>query len=142
MTHSALHTEDKKENGRDITGSGRKNILVVDDEEIVRSIITDCLPEYGFSIIMTDRGEKALRIFKKAPESIDLVILDRVMPGMSGLDLFNKIKEIKPGQKVILLTGYVLPSDIKEMKSIGLHFIIKKPFNLDEFISGIHAALV
>lgn len=141
MVFAADRPKEKKDTAMDIVEGGGKTILVVDDEDIVRSITKEYLLEFNFTVITADSGKEALQIFSKDPESIDLVILDRIMPDIPGMEVFRKIKAIKPKQKVMMVTGYSLPSDIEEMERAGKSIIIKKPFKIDEFIGGVMAAL-
>ncbi len=141
MVFATDRPKEKKDTAMDIVEGGGKTILVVDDEDIVRNITKEYLLEFNFTVITADSGKKALRIFSKDPESIDLVILDKIMPDIPGMEVFRKIKAIKPKQKVMMVTGYSLPSDIEEMERAGKSIIIKKPFKIDEFIGGVIAAL-
>lgn len=116
-----------------VAGNG-KSILVVDDEEIVRDVIKEILPEYGFKVTVADDGGKALEIFNSSPVPFDLVMVDMVMPGMSGREVLKKIQEIKPGQRVISITGYAAESDLEELQQLGITDILKKPFSLSDVL--------
>jgi len=111
----------------------QKSILIVDDDNSTRSLIADALKETGnFITKEVSNGVEALEIFQKDPH--DLVISDINMPGMSGIELLNKIRKIDPTTYVIIITGY--PSveiSVSAMKDGAADFIAK-PFKIDDLI--------
>lgn len=119
-----------------------KSILVVDDEEIVREFLETCLTEAGFNVQTVVDGKAAVELFSSSPDNFDLVILDMIMPGqLSGLDVFKKMKEIRPGQKAILSSGYSLSADIEELLNAGISGILNKPFKIKELFETIQKSL-
>ena len=86
-----------------ITEKG-KRILVVDDEESIRLVLSQVLSDDGFKVIEAESGEAALELFQKQP--FDLVISDIVMPGINGIELLAKIKELNSDAQVIIMTSY------------------------------------
>jgi len=111
----------------------QKSILIVDDDNSTRSLIADALKETGnFITKEVSNGIEALEIFQKDPH--DLVISDINMPGMSGIELLNKIRKIDPTTYVIIITGY--PSveiSVSAMKDGAADFMTK-PFKIDDLI--------
>jgi two-component system cell cycle sensor histidine kinase/response regulator CckA len=81
-------------------------IFVVDDEEDIRSFISEVLKSHGYRILLAANGEQAVALYKKNNQDINLVILDMVMPGMGGKEIFLKMKEINPNIMALLSTGY------------------------------------
>jgi DNA-binding NtrC family response regulator len=105
-------------------------ILVVDDEEIVRSSISDCLKEIGYEIVAVENGYKAIDKIKA--EDWDLALVDLKMPGMDGIQVLKTIKEIKPIIPVIIITGYATVENAVTAMKLGAADYIMKPFNAEE----------
>src|SRR5262249_15513187 len=95
------------------TSGGTETILVVDDEETLRYLAKDLLEAYGYNVMLAADGQEALELFLRYKEKIDLVLLDMVMPRMSGRELYHKLLEINPAVKVVLSTGYYSSDIVK-----------------------------
>jgi len=101
-------------------------ILVVDDEPIVRESLRDWLSDSGHNVLIADNGPQALELIEKERPGIALV--DLVMPGMNGIDLLKKAKELSPEIEVIIITAYgSIPTAIDAVKQ-GAYDYIEKPF--------------
>jgi DNA-binding response OmpR family regulator len=114
---------------------------VAEDEEAVRSLMRTILEKGGYIVIEAHDGTEALRIFREDHHAIDLVILDVVMPGMNGKDVYEGIKRIRPEQKILFSSGY--PDDIIASKGVledGLVFI-SKPIKPTDFLKRIRDVL-
>lgn len=115
------------------------NILIVDDDRDMQMILSDTLELEGYKTSVAGDGKMALKeIESGTPE---LILLDVKLPGMSGLELLEKIKKINKNLVVIMLTGY---GDIKDAVSaikLGAFDYITKPFKDDEIIANIKNAL-
>ncbi len=85
---------------------GTGTILVVDDEPLVGNLARDALEGFGFRVFLARGGEEALEIFRREGRKIDLVVLDRVMPGLDGPETMERLRELRPGLKVILISGF------------------------------------
>lgn len=81
-----------------------KKVMVVDDEEAIRLLYSEELEDEGYEVAAYPNGESALKAFKK--EKPDLVVLDITMPGMSGLEVIGKMKEMSPNTPIIMSTAY------------------------------------
>jgi len=118
-----------------------KHVLIVDDEEtltwsLAKSLSVD---RETYEVATANTGEDALSLIRE--EAFDVVVLDIRLPGMNGLDVLMKIKEIKPAIKVIMMTAYG-SSEIKaKAKARGSLFYIEKPFEIDQLRDLIHKAL-
>lgn len=110
-----------------------QSILIVDDDSSTRNLISDAIRDEGFcSLTEVEDGFKALDLFKEKP--YDLVISDIKMPGMSGIELLSKLKEIEPATSVIIITGYPsIDVSISAMKYGAVDFLTK-PFSIDDLI--------
>ena len=107
---------------------GDRRILVVDDEEYIRDILSKMLSVMGFEVAVAGTGNEALNIFLK--NSIALVFTDLNMPGMNGWTLASHIKEKSPNTPVILITGSEKGSVIEKLRESRVDSVIFKPFKL------------
>ena len=132
-----LFTKKTKPNGH-VT---RKKIMVVDDTEIDRRIIQRLLAKANYDLILAEDGEKALQLVKT--ERPDLILLDCVMPGLSGTEvcqILKKDKEVK-NIPVIFLTGMDTPTYVINCYELGADQYLTKPINSRELISQIDTTL-
>ena len=122
-------SEEKKTSEKISTGTG--NILLVDDEDMILEVNKSMLEALGYKVLDVNSGEKAVKIYQKEKNNIDIVILDMIMPEMSGGKTFDRLKEINPDIKVILSSGYSLSGQAQEILDRGCSGFIQKPFNLN-----------
>jgi len=117
----------------------RNKLLVVDDEHLIRWSLEQNLKKQGYEVITAGTGEEALRLMRE--EQPDLVLLDIQLPGMSGIDVLEKIKEHDEGIIVIMVTAHGgLETAVNAMR-LGAFDYISKPFNLDELSLVVKKAL-
>ncbi len=118
----------------------KRKILVVDDDEAVRSVTFEMLKRLGFDVTTADSGATALE--EASHQSFDLVLLDLAMPNMSGVEVFSSLKELKPESRVIFMTGYSkdefsdLLSDNEATTSV-----LSKPFPMQELKVSVESML-
>ncbi len=87
--------------------AGHETILVVDDEIIVLSLASMMLRRYGYEVLTAASASEALKFFTKWPDlSIDLIVVDIILPGMNGLKLADEIKELRPNLPILFMSGY------------------------------------
>ena len=120
---------------------GRETILLVDDEEMILDTSRQLLSRLGYNVFAAVNGEDALAIFSKHADEIALVIMDMVMPKMSGGELFDKLKVIKPDVKVILSSGYSLNTAAQKIMDQGCSGFIQKPFDLSRLSTMMRSLL-
>jgi DNA-binding NtrC family response regulator len=113
-------------------------ILVVDDEEGLRITLAANLELEGFEVIEADSGEHALQLLKT--EDFDLVLTDIRMPGMSGVDLYRELRQLRKTTPVVLMTAFALEDLIQEALSEGAFTVITKPFAVDGAIRTLQRA--
>jgi len=106
--------------------SERCKILVVDDEKDINQILVTFLSRHNFDIMSAYNGKEAIEITKK--QRPDLILLDIVMPDMSGLDTLKKIKKIDENTKIIMLTAMEDEETIRKSRELGADGYIPKPF--------------
>lgn len=117
----------------------RSNILVVEDEEMVRVILEQLLTQSGHNVFKASSGEEGLKLFHKG--GIDLVFTDLGMPGMSGWEVARSVKSKDSSIPVVLITGWGVQVDDEEVKKSGVDLIINKPFKLDQVLNIVAEAL-
>ncbi|MCD6288712.1 MAG: response regulator, partial [Candidatus Hydrogenedentes bacterium] len=122
-----------------ISGSGR--ILLVDDEEVVRTVAAMMLKELGYDVIEASNGRMAIDLYRARHSEIDLVIIDMVMPKMGGRECYMALKEIDPELRAVLSTGYSLDGAAQEILDLGVNAFIQKPYVLSE-ISAVIAEVL
>jgi CheY-like chemotaxis protein len=120
---------------------GHETILLVDDEEMILKVTERLLKSLGYRVITANRGEQAIEICRSQKGGIDLLILDMVMPGMNGGEIFDRIKAIDPDLKVILSSGYSLNGQATDILKRGCQGFIQKPFNVQELSQSIRKTL-
>ena len=115
-----------------------ETILVVDDDAMVLSLCQNILKLGGYSILSASSGAAALRIAQNA--TVDLALLDVMMPGMNGVELARRLQETHPGARIVLMTGFG-PRDIAPI--VGSHDfrVIWKPFKTESLLRMIENAL-
>ncbi len=121
--------------------SANKRILLVDDELIIREAIGETLRWLGFSVSVAENGDEAVKMFQSSPQSYDLVILDLIMPGMSGKECITRMKELKKDIKILISTGFSEEMDQSSYLKMGISGILIKPFESTELTQAIYEAL-
>ena len=116
-------------------------ILLVDDEDIILETSGELLKKLGYKVISAQSGPEALDLFQSQWKEIDLVILDLVMPGMDGGQVFDALKAIHPEAKCLLSTGHSLEGRAGDVMKQGCAGHIQKPFDLETLSSKVRNAL-
>jgi len=115
---------------------GRKaHILVIDDEEFIRSVLSRTLAQADHQVTVAEDGEKGVQLFKEG--EFDIVLTDLGMPGMSGWEVCRMIKEVSPRTPVGMITGWGDERNQSKMEEYGLDFFISKPFDLDQILNVV-----
>ena len=115
-------------------------VLIIDDEEVLRDVLDTMLRREGFDNVLAATGEEGLARLDEE-EEVDLVILDMMLPGMSGMETLRSIKESHKSLPVIIITAYSsIDGAIEAMKQGAYHYI-PKPFKNEEVILTVNKAL-
>ena len=122
-----------------VKGTGR--ILVVDDEEIIRSTARDMLEHLGYRVLLARDGEAGLAAYQRAQEPIDLVILDMIMPHMSGRECFLALKAHDPEVRVLLASGFAQEPDLEVLRAEGVWGLLRKPYTALELSQAVASAM-
>jgi PAS domain S-box-containing protein len=109
---------------------GSETILLVDDESTVLRVTSRMLESLGYTVHGMNGGSDAVSFLKDGGCAVDLVLLDMVMPGMSGGETFDRIREMNPSVKVILSSGYSMDSEARMIMDKGCAGFIQKPYNI------------
>jgi PAS domain S-box-containing protein len=120
-------------------GSG--TILVIEDEAVVRSVVKEFLEHLDYRVLVAGNGQEALDVAQGYAGSIDLALLDMIMPVMNGSEAFPILKQSRPEMKVMLCSGYDLDTAAQSLLNAGAIEFIQKPFPLDVLAQKIRKAL-
>ena len=123
------------------TLQGRETLLLVDDEEMIAEIGKRMLEKLGYRVLLAESGGQALKVYETHKETIDLVILDMIMPGMGGSEVFDGLKAINPAVRVLLSSGYSLSGQASDILKRGCDGFIQKPFNLEQISTKLREIL-
>lgn len=107
-------------------------ILVIDDEPVIRAMAQALLSDLGFDVLLAENGKIGFEIYQKEQKNIGAVILDLVMPVMSGKETFELLLEENPDVKVIIASGFSREDRIAEFKKMGAVIFLKKPYKQEE----------
>src|SRR5262249_6292071 len=110
---------------------GTETILVVDDEAGIREQCSLILRTCGYRVLLAVDGHDALRIFERAAPGVDLVLLDCVMPHLSGHETLQRLRTLDPKVRILLSSGYATEQVVAEFDSLALGFIAK-PYHVEE----------
>lgn len=127
-TESKLQKEKSDYHIRRI-GEG-KSVLIVDDENLIRDMAKDMLEALGYRVHLAGNGLEGIQVYKDNKDSLDLVILDLIMPEMSGTTCVQKLKKINPDVKIIVTSGASDLENILSLEKIGISAFLPKPYTL------------
>jgi len=122
-----------------LKGSG--TILLIDDEKMILEVGNKLLKKIGYDVIRASNGPEGIRIYKEKQDDIDIVILDMIMPEMTGSETFDELKNINPNLKVLLSSGYSLDGKAKKLLEQGCDGFIQKPFNINQLSQKLSVIL-
>jgi PAS domain S-box-containing protein len=131
------HDKGKDVDGDNVLPKGAETILLVDDESMILTVGSELLKTLGYTILTAQDGSSAINLYKNSKENIDLVILDMVMPEMSGGEIFDELKKINPQVKVLLSSGYSLNGQASRIIKRGCVGFIQKPFTIRDIASQL-----
>ena len=128
----------------DRTWRGSGSVLIVDDEEPVRSTTAQMIAYFGFEVKQAGSGLQALELVRAAPNPFDLVLLDLTMPGMDGYETFTALRLLRPAQRIVVFSGYSAENSRARFAGQNLNGFLQKPFSADalrEILSQIPAGV-
>jgi two-component system cell cycle sensor histidine kinase/response regulator CckA len=131
---------EEKEMPREVL-KGVEMVLLVDDEDSIVDVGEEILHMMGYQVLSARSGKEALELYQKSQATIDIVVLDMIMPEMGGEKTYDKLKEINPKVKVLLSSGYSIDGKAKEILEKGCDGFIQKPFTIEELSQKIREVL-
>ena len=114
---------------------------MVDDEGIIRENASAILGECGYDVITASDGEEAVRVFRDRCGDISAVLLDMIMPKMSGKDAYLRMKEISPDLKVLFSSGFKQDERVESVLDLGVQGFVQKPYTLQDLSRAMHEVL-
>ena len=120
---------------------GEETVLLVDDEEMIIDIGTELLRLMGYHVLTAENGTQALQLYKEKSDEIALVVLDMVMPDMTGGECFDKLRDLNPTVKVLLSSGYSIDGQASKILDRGCNGFMQKPFKIEQFSKKIREIL-
>jgi CheY-like chemotaxis protein len=121
--------------------SASECILVVDDENLIRSLATAVLEQAGFRVLAACDGQEGLGLYRRHRTEIDLVLLDYTMPKMTGLQVFHALQELNPDVRVVFSSGYAMDTDSGLLLAAGARAFVAKPYRPTELVRAVREAL-
>lgn len=120
---------------------GDGTVLLVDDEEMIIEVGGGMLEKLGYRVLLARSGRQALELFQENRDKIQLVIMDMIMPEMSGGETFDRLLKIQPAVKVLLSSGYSLDEQAQAILNRGCRGFIQKPFSITDLSAKIRNIL-
>jgi PAS domain S-box-containing protein len=121
-------------------GEQSGTVLVAEDEEAVRTLLTKALENEGFTVIETADGQEALEEFERRRDEITLLVTDVAMPKKDGKALYEEIRKARPDMKVLFISGYLEDSRLAEISDAG-HPFVRKPFSPKQLLGRVKELL-
>jgi len=128
---SRKEVTEERESSVEVLG-GTETVLLVDDERTILDVGKEMLTAVGYKVLLAGTAKEALELYKAHRDEVDVVVLDMIMPDMSGGDVYDKMKEINPEIKALLSSGYSLDGQADEILQRGCDGFIQKPFNVKQ----------
>jgi DNA-binding NtrC family response regulator len=123
----------------DFSMPAKNRILVVDDEDALRTVLSSELEGEGYIVQMAGDGDEAINILEK--NSFDLILLDIKMPTVDGFEVLKYVKQHAPSTKVIMLTGFADLKNAIESKKLGAEDFVSKPYDLVDLLTTVERVL-
>jgi two-component system, cell cycle sensor histidine kinase and response regulator CckA len=120
---------------------GPETILIVDDEDMIRSLVKDILTSKGYNVLTAPDGITAVALYEEQWRSIDLVILDMIMPGMGGRETMERFKQINADVRAILSTGYSEDDRARDLMALGVKVFLQKPYKTEQLSTAVRKVL-
>jgi two-component system, cell cycle sensor histidine kinase and response regulator CckA len=136
---AAVAKPEKKERTKDLTGTG--TVLLVEDEEAVRSFAARALATRGYRVLEAGSGVQALEVMEREGGAVDLVVSDVVMPEMDGPTLLKRLRERNPELKIIFISGYAEEAFKNNLDAREKFSFLPKPFSLKKLAAAVKDAL-
>lgn len=123
------------------SAAGSETILIVDDDEPTVETIREILKALGYRVLTAFSGQEALERFGSEENRIDLVLLDVMMPGMKGDEVFRRLKSASPRTRVVFMSGFNVEKDLRALLALGFDGFLDKPFKVHELVKVVRSVL-
>jgi CheY-like chemotaxis protein len=117
--------------------TGSKKVLLVDDDAMIIDVGKQMLERTGLDVVTASSGQAAIDMYQKDWKTLDLVILDLVMPGLSGIETYYELKQVNPDIKVLFSSGYRKNMDVHAIVKEGKSAFIQKPFKMEQLTQEV-----
>ncbi len=121
-------------------GTG-ETILIVEDNGSARMALEALLDALGYKVIATADAAEAMDAFAQQADTVDLLMSDLILPRISGPELYDQLRELRPGLPCIIMSGYPLEDESERLKRHGIHHWLQKPFNMRRLSELVHDVL-
>jgi two-component system, cell cycle sensor histidine kinase and response regulator CckA len=120
---------------------GTESLLIVDDEESLRSLLSAALARKGYTTTTARSGVDAIELISDMGRHFDAVLLDLNMPGASGIEVLKVIRICRPRLKVVIVSGHITPAARAEFEQLGQRYFVQKPYKLDELARQVRSLI-
>lgn len=120
---------------------GTETVLIIDDEEMVRQLAVETLSNFGYRVLSAPDGRQGIDLYRERPDSIDLVILDLIMPEMGGRQCLESILQINASAKVVIASGHSANGQLEDAHRMGSAAIISKPYDVTSLLTLVRQVL-
>lgn len=138
LDRQALASPDK---AASVMEGGEGLILVVDDDRIMRETACDILRTAGYQVLTAGNGAEAVAVYRDHRNDIRAILLDMIMPIMSGKEAYIQLKKINPGVKVLMASGFRQDERVDEVLALGINKFLQKPYTLENLTKAMAAVL-
>jgi PAS domain S-box-containing protein len=122
--------------------AGEGEILIIDDEPVIRIAVRFMLEGLGYTVHEAENGQAGVEFYRQHGHRIDLVLLDMLMPVMDGTECFRHLKALNPAVRVVIASGFTRDADLGGLLDEGLCGFIRKPYTLEQLSVTLHRILV
>ncbi|MDX2128833.1 MAG: response regulator [Chloroherpetonaceae bacterium] len=112
----------------------KNGILIIDDEEMLRVLMADFLEAENYQVFLAESGKRGVELFKQYQGELLAVLLDSNMPEMNGEQTLDELRKLDASIPIFFATGLIKADLFERLKAKGINGILKKPYNLGEFI--------
>lgn len=133
-----VRVEDKGSAKNTVEGG---TILVIDDEDTIRRMLSKTLTYVGFDVLEAESGRKGIDLYKKEQAVISAVILDVILPEMDGVEIYKALKEINPAVRILISSGFASNKQTIALKEMGVEGFLKKPYRQSELVEAVNSVV-
>lgn len=121
--------------------SGKETILFVDDEPMIVDTGKKMLERLGYDVVTASSGKTAVETYKRMAEKIDIIILDLIMPGTGGIEVYHTLTRIDPAVRILLTSGYSISPQTRKILETNGNSFLQKPFDIQELSKKLRSTL-